>query len=174
MRIAFVSASRQTDYWQAYLVNADGSDLRRVTRADVCAFFRPRWSPINENLIVFDAACDNIPTVFLLNVATQRFAPLSDFTTPTSSPLWSPDGSKILLVVGASPQTRSVYIFDVARSQARHLATGSVALWSRDGSQILFSAPNGDLYTIDHDGSDLRQLTFHNGSSFVYPLVWSR
>lgn len=172
-RIAFVSASRQTNYWQVYLVNDDGSDLRSISRADVCAFFRPHWSPVSNNLIVFDAACDNIPTVFLLDVAAQRFTPLSDLTVPTSSPLWSPDGSKILFVEGAEPQTRRVYLFDLARSQAQYLVDGNTALWSPDGSKILFSGSDGDLYTIQPDSSELQRLTFHSGNQIIYPQAWS-
>lgn len=173
-RIAFVSASRQTDYWQAYLVNDDGSDLSSISRANVCAFFRPLWSPVNDNLIVFDASCDNVPTVFLLDVAAQKFAPLSDLTTPTSSPLWSPDGSKILFVVGAAPQTRSIYLFDVARSQAKYLTDGSAALWSPDGSKILFSGIDYDLYTIQPNGGSPQRLTFHSGNQIIYPQAWSQ
>jgi Tol biopolymer transport system component len=171
MQIAFVSSLREANTWQGYLVNADGSDLRRVTRVDVCQFYAPRWSP-TENLLALNANCENVPTIFLLNADTGSLRALSDLDVPTWEPVWSPDGSRLVFISGI--QNRSIYTIAADGSDQQYLANGDFASWSPDGRLILFSSATGDLYTISADGGNLRRLTFGDGNPFLLAAGWSR
>lgn len=168
-QIAFVSSLRETSTWQGYLANADGSNLQRVTRVDVCQFYAPRWSPV-ANLLAFSANCENTPTIFILNTDTGQLRALSDLDVPIWEPHWSPDGSRLLYIAGT--QNRAVYTIAVDGTGIAYVAEGNFAFWSPDGERIVFSSSEGDLYTIGADGNDLQRLTF--GEEKLIASGWSR
>lgn len=170
-QIAFVSSLREAQTWQGYLVNADGSDLHRVTRVDVCQFYAPRWSPSGSTLAL-NANCENVPTVFVLNAETGKLRALSDLDVPTWEPLWSFDGSRLLFIAGT--QERRIYTTTPDGSDLRYVANGDFAHWSPDGQSILFSSSAGDLYTIGADGGNLQRLTYSEGKPYLLAMGWSR
>jgi len=85
-----------------FVINADGSGLRRVTRAPEIYPFEARRSP-DGRFFVFAGACPDIQHFELclvdgdgtgarpLSAGPGRVAPVHDL-----SPAWSPDGSKIV------------------------------------------------------------------------------
>lgn len=85
-------------------------------------------------------------------------------------PVWSPDGSQIVFLSDrdTTSQGRSVFVMEADGSNVRAVGPSkwpimSTPEWSPDGSKILFSAGSSlydlDLYVMDADGSDVRQLT---------------
>jgi hypothetical protein len=92
------------------------------------------------------------------------------------SPAWSPDGSKIAYRADVPGSGISLYVANADGSNKRRLLPtgfdGDMPAWSRDG-RIAFSGepPTGseirwvwvDIYTVDPDGRDLRNLTQTNG-----------
>ncbi|MEO8393928.1 MAG: hypothetical protein ABI700_13135 [Chloroflexota bacterium] len=171
--IAFASASRETTNWQVYLGSADGSSVQRITRADVCLFYRPNWSP-SANLIVIEGTCDNLATLFLFDVESGSLKALANLPTSMWGAEWSPDGSQLLFTSGTNVQDQWLYTVSADGSVLRRLVDGSSAYWSPDGRMILYRSRLGDLYTIRADGSDQRRLTFTNGQTLLFPLAWSR
>jgi Tol biopolymer transport system component len=169
-QIAFVSSLRETNTWQGYLVNADGSDLRRVTRVDVCQFYAPSWSP-DGSVLALNAQCENVPNIFLLDVATGRLRAFSDLDVPMWNAQWSPDGSRLVFMAGI--QERRIYTSRADGSAQQFVVMGDFAHWSPDGERILFSSSEGDLYTIGADGSNPQRLTFGEGKPFLLARGWS-
>jgi Tol biopolymer transport system component len=86
------------------------------------------------------------------------------------SPAWSPDGTTIAFVggsgdVGSGDFESDIYTVHPDGSGRTKLTTAAYAglAWSPDGGRILFSdqLPGGpQLFVIDSDGSNRRQLTF--------------
>lgn len=172
-RVAFASSQRETSSWQIYMANADGSDLRRVTRLSACVFYAPRWSPASGSLLL-EGGCDSSSTVYVFDADTGSLRPLTDFPFRVWGATWSPDGSRILFVSGRDVQEQRIYTIGADGSGLRRLTNGNVAFWSPDSRTILFSSLMGDLYTIDADGDSLPQLALSGGNPFMFPFAWSR
>ncbi len=91
-------------------------------------------------------------------------------------PSWSPDGSKILFFSTRSG-SYDIYVIDADGRNERRLTTNTVPIvkgtvpvvsghpdWSPDGSKIVFSSNRAtrksfQIYVMDADGSNVRQLT---------------
>jgi dipeptidyl aminopeptidase/acylaminoacyl peptidase len=78
---------------EIYLMNADGSNLRKLTENDA-ADFHPRWSPDGKKLL-FVSTRENGPQVWVLPMAGGEPRQKTDFYTGVSNPEWSPDGKHI-------------------------------------------------------------------------------
>ncbi|GIX07012.1 MAG: hypothetical protein KatS3mg115_1415 [Candidatus Poribacteria bacterium] len=104
---------------------------------------------------------------------------LRTLTTPTLKfdPVWSPDGTEILYIQEDNEQYWIVrangdgsfprYIFETT--------AGAQPRWAPDGSKISFLQADGSgvvqVHTIDPDGQNLQQVTFHPSDVLYYS--WS-
>jgi Tol biopolymer transport system component len=93
-------------------VNADGTHLHRVTPLNVGAI-SAQWSP-RGNSVAFTSCCTKIQ-VFVVNVNGRHLRQLT-FTANTAqsfTPVWSPDGQKILFqrefFQGSTPTGGALY-----------------------------------------------------------------
>jgi TolB protein len=117
-QIVFVSDRGGTP--QIYTMDAEGSNVQRVSFGGSNHHDSPSWSPAGER-IVYVARVDNIFDLYVLNLRTQQIMKLTESNARNESPSWSPDG--------------------------RHIVFTS----NMKGGLQLFS--------IDYDGTNLRQLT---------------
>ena len=113
-------------------------------------------------------------------------------TTPTETPeptvtpssTATPEPSELVVFTSGrsgDPNISDIFFVNPDGSNTRHFSdfieesfTAWGAAWSPDGSQIAFvsnSAGNDDIYVVNVDGSDLRQLTDHPAAD-QYP-AWS-
>ncbi|MBI1258650.1 MAG: hypothetical protein GC204_14375 [Chloroflexi bacterium] len=171
-QLAFASPTRETGHWQIYTVNADGSNLHRITRSDVCLFYIPHWSP-RSNLIAIDGRCENTLTLFVYNVDGAQLSVLTHLSIPTWGAVWSPDGSRLLFTSGASWQEQTINVMNVDGSGEHSLAIGINAYWSPDGKTILLNGLTSDLYVINVDGADAQRLAYNGGTSGISASAWS-
>jgi len=167
-RLAFMSghyggATTVSKLW-LYVVNADGSDRRRLALCGVCLDRHIAWSP-DSRQIAF--ATDAGLNVFDLGSGTERMLDIPG----VAAPAWSPDGATIAF--GNATQVSTI------RPDGSHQRTftnvgdlvGDVS-WSPDGHSILFDA--GDrIYTIGADGRNLRQLVSGPPNSGPGAPSWS-
>ena len=92
----------------------------------------------------------------------------------------APDGAHATVTDTDSARfTRDVWIYDVARGLRRHFtdgsATGTSAIWSPDGSRVMFRSARkylGDLYERASTGSVGEQLWFGDATD-KSPVSWS-
>ena len=91
------------------------------------------------------------------------------------SPTFSPDGRKIAFASGNPPQ---IYVHDMLENRIERISHNernynTAPAWSKL-NRIAFSGLKGnhvDIYTVDPEGSNLRQLTFDQGKN--EDPVWS-
>jgi Tol biopolymer transport system component len=164
-RIAFVrSASPQSDS-QVYVVNADGSRMRRLASETAPALVV--WSPDGSSLLV--ATFPGFPTVelYLVNADGSGQRKLTTIERLDGMPVWSPDGRRI-----AFSMHSAIYVINPDGSGLHRLTHhGTQPAWSPDGRTIAFASRHGkysEIYLMNADGTNQRKLT----SRGTHPL-WS-
>lgn len=165
---------------EIYLMNADGTNLERLTDNDP-AFddWGPAISPNGEEIAFVSNRSGNydVHVMDIDGTNVRRFTTTPDLCE--IQPRWSPDGSKILYgdscdlsVVGDA----DVWVIHADGSGAKNLTSSpdideSSADWSPDGSKIVFDR-DGDVYTMSSNGGDVRVLS--SGPDSDYSPVWCR
>jgi TolB protein len=148
-----------------YVMNADGTGLRRLTRNRGSGF--PLWSP-NGKKIAFLRGYP--PGVWVMNADGSGQRRLA--RVPGVPSAWSPEGRRLAFVslAGARDRMSEIYVVNEDGSGQRRLTHNAVnewtPRWSPDGKKILFArARSGtrgkvsDIYVINADGSGQRKLT---------------
>jgi len=162
-RIAFAS-DRDGDS-EIYTMLSDGSDVRQLTNNEF-EDTSPKWSP-DGSRIAF--ASSRVIYTMLPDGSDVRRLRGSGFWFA-----WSPDSSRIAF------RCSGICTMSSDGSDVIQLTDNPVdwqPAWSSDGSRIVFSSNrDGDyeIYSISSsDGSDLRQLTETDRSSYDWHPVWS-
>jgi TolB protein len=104
------------------------------------------------------------PDIFVADIDHGLVLNLTRSQAYEAEPAWSPDGEWIAFSSDRDGVLH-VYVMDASGGNIRRLTEGRRAYgaprWSADGQRIVFFTHNGasELYSINLDGSDLRQLT---------------
>lgn len=142
--------------------------------------FSPAWSPDGQ-WIVYDrplADSSGSAGIWLMKPDGREKRPLFGAAIPT----WHPNGQIVLGVVGTSPTSiwKRFLQYDVV--QSTNLGTFDAVVgndnrnphYSPDGTKIAFSSKpsqgNGNIWLMNSDGSNLRQLTIEGSTT---GLSWS-
>jgi Tol biopolymer transport system component len=146
------------DVW---IVNADGTDLRRLTDSP-WREFDPSLSP-DGRLIAYRSEPHDLPELWVMNAdgsGQHQLTPDGGF------PDWSPDGSMLAYAPGGGPTGKSsIAIMNPDGSGQRSLPGtdyGELPSWSPDGKRIAFSnnlAGSPRMYIVDIDGSGVVDLS---------------
>ena len=155
-RIVFVS-QRELNF-EIYMMGIDGSDQRNISRASRSSEFDPSWSPDGKQ-IVFSSSRGGEGTqdLWIMNDDGSNVRQLT-FERAANRCVWSPDGQWIAynLGLGGSNIVRVIRPDGTGARNVVIMEKASVFGWS--GQKILLG--NGvAIYSINIDGSDLRQLT---------------
>lgn len=161
-----------------YVMNADGSDVQRLTDAPG-RDFEPAWSP-DGSTIVFSSDRDDPENahLYLMDAdgANQRRL-ITGLEDDQVGARWSPDGQYILF--HSNPQVDGLPRFDIFRvradgSELTNLTNTSgnnfMADWSPDGERIVFVSQrngNSELYVMKADGTEQTRLTESMAENFL-------
>jgi TolB protein len=164
---------------EIFVINADGSGLRRLTR-NAAPDGRAAWSPDGRRIAFLSWRHGTGADVFVMNADGSDQRNLTRKPGNEVDPVWSPDGRAILfsavppgqpLWVGgsrsASGPYRDVYVMNADGSDQRNLthtteAEDYAAAYAPDGRTIAFAAydvSSTRIFVINADGSGKRALT---------------
>jgi Tol biopolymer transport system component len=165
--IAF--ASRRSGTFDIYVMRADGTSTRQLTRTPVDDT-HPTWAPDGRRL-AFKRADD----IYVMKADGTSAQSISRGSGSDSDPAWSPDGKSIAFTRRLSgTQEREIWLMRPDGSHARRLTTlRGVSInpaWSPDGSRIVFASnivgSLYDLYLVDVAGTRVHRLTKRGPDTF--------
>lgn len=160
-RIAFTSAIPNANWFDIYMMNADGTNRVRMTHIDGgCR--EPVWSPDGSTL-VFECNPDrNYPQIFTMKADGTNLTQITHEQGNHTSPEWSPDGKRIIFARDAVGfENKGIFTITPDGSDLRQLTSGHFAFeptWSPDGLHVAFNrevgtSGNMELFLVNADGS---------------------
>jgi TolB protein len=171
-RIAF--AANLTGTSAIYTVNADGTDLRRLTTGGDPER-APQWSPDGARL-VYQRDVNGDAEVFRVNADGADPVNLSNRTGVDRDPSWSPSGLRIVFVSDRGGDGLQLFVMRADGADVRqltHLAGARAAhpVWSTNGIIAFNYVRNGHsrLGTLGPDGRGLRLLAVTDGAADSAP-----
>lgn len=161
-----------------YVMNADGSDVQRVTAGEGVHDGSPSWSP-DGSMIAFSSNRKGFSDIWLVNADGTGLRQLTDLSEKgvdyASLDAWSPDGSVIAfrrspLEPSDELKPQGIWLVDVGSGELLQLTSGPIldedASWSPDARRVAFSrkirtetAVYTDVYVANLDDGTEISLT---------------
>lgn len=156
-----------------FLVNADGTGLRRIVDQDVT---QVAWSSDDRSLAFVERHTGALTILDLPSQTMQRLASLSP-----GAPSWAPSGSARILVTTAGPDgaVRTLEVVDVAAGERHTLAPALTGFWAPDGTRVALGGETCDrldhLRVYDLHSSVITELapSYPDAAVFISP-DWQR
>ena len=168
-KIAFVSTRDGNP--EIYVVNANGSGLKRVTN-NPGGDYDPAWSPDGKQ-IAFHSDRDANGEIYVINVDGTGETRLTNHPDGDYAPSWSPDGTKIAFHSHRYLGAARIFVMDTDGSNVTLLTDPNwddwAPAWSPDGTQIVFNSSrfdNANIWIMNADGSDMRMLKFNKAEDW--------
>jgi Tol biopolymer transport system component len=189
-QILFVSDRQGTRVRDLYLMDPDGSNVRRVFKRKITAWRGgATWSPDGNQQFAY-IYMDRIRIEVRLYIGTLGEED-SEHIGDVSFPDWSPDGSEIACTVGGRLTLLNVRTREQTRVLPKRAAIWQrTPSWSAVGDKLAFVynphpmppvvAPQAvwdawqakqTIYIVNRDGTDFRQLIEEAGPQAVDPVL---
>ena len=151
------------------VLDADGSNKKRVFNAAGGSAFYPNWSPDGQWVVFgyggyLQSRRTQGAKIMMLKRDGTGLRDVTDGMPNAGFPCFSPDGKSIVYrVFGA--EDHGLRIMNLNDHSVKALTTeyDNLPDWSSDGKKILFTRKhdgnNFDIFTISPDGKELKQLT---------------
>jgi TolB protein len=165
-----------------YLMNADGSELTRVSSASYAYEADPAWFPDYKSVLYIDYYATNALKRYTL--ANGRVETIYSAPGSVVHPEISPDGKQIAFDMQGSDGNRDIYVVNVDGTNLRRLTSDAGVdehpTWSPDGQRIAFTSQQFSaesmLYVMSSDGSNqsfLQNCGYGGTSGNCLSPVWS-
>lgn len=169
-RIAFVESQRlgaDTRY-SLVVADADGYDPHTVAVSNE-PILSPTWSPDGTRL-AYSAFINHRPGIYVQTLATGKRVRIMEQPGLNSAPAFSPDGSRLALVLSSHPGNPDIYLYDFDTRKLRQItsdpAIETEPAWMPDGQHLLFTSDRGggaQIYEQDIATGSARRLTYDGG-----------
>jgi Tol biopolymer transport system component len=166
-RTIVFNSDREGSPMGGYLMDADGSHLRRIP-TDVWVEY-PSWSPDGKRIAFMGGLSASEYDIWIVDVDGSNPVQLTDSPGPDGWPAWSPDGTRVAFSsvrddcsYSDAPDCRTtgdigphhdVWVVNVDGTGLARVTPefGQFMTWSPDGEELLISG--FDLYVIRPDGT---------------------
>lgn len=151
------------------MMNPDGGEQVQLTTDDTADHFFASFAPDGESIVFSSNQTGDyeIYEMDLAGIQTRLTDSISAF-----APAISPDGNEIVYSFSPGPEMTDSQLWRMGRDGSDRFPLTNLdggawdAVWSPDGGRILFASMLGEnvqLFTINANGSDLRQVTTNEG-----------
>jgi Tol biopolymer transport system component len=178
-RIAYEQSIWESQKSNLYVMNADGSGRRRLTRLRNAR--SPAWSPNGAAIAFTHRPHGENREIFVLTLKTGKLRQLTRTKADESLPQWSPDGRRIVYQRWDEEggDWGEVFVMNADGSGQRNLSRrpgwldGGPA-WSPGGGLIAFASGGEDpvIYVTPADGSGRAQRVPRSPILAEYELDW--
>ena len=144
-RLAF--ASTRSGVEEIWISRADGSNPKQVTFTSGQQCSNPRWSPVDDRMILFDSRREGTADLYLLNVDTGELRRITSDPGEEVEPRWSRDGRAIYF---GSTRTGRFEIWKMSAEggeAVRITRNGGVAASESKDGKFLYYAKNSGAPT---------------------------
>jgi hypothetical protein len=167
-KIAF--GSSRDGGWDIYVINADGSGLRRLTN-HVARDDSPAWSP-DGTKIAFTSDRDGDFEIHVMNEDGSGVRRVADHPAQDGDPSWSPDGRRIAFTSDRDG-FNEIYVINADGTGTQRLTSFSdpqeaiQPSWSPDGTMLAYTVVNGSagIWVTTAAGGVSAQLTYGGGGA---------
>ena len=146
--IAF--SSNRTGNYELYIMDADGSNVRRVTFIENQSDNDPNWSPDGQ-WFVFESGLDDRYHIYKIRIDGSELTPLATDGDSNSTPAWSPNGEQIAFE-RREGNAYHIWLMDSNGNNLERLTSeGTInqrPAWSPDGKQIAFTSNRDGEFAI--------------------------
>jgi TolB protein len=164
-QIAFAAVAEGANAQDIFVMNADGSNWRRIT-THPDSDTTPTWSPSGTQ-IAFTSDRTGKPQVYIMNVdgSGVRRLPLPDAEVDRAT--WAPAPFNEIAYYARTGSGYDIKIHELATGQTRQITfsegSNESPSYSPSGRHLAFTSSRGSglyqVYTIGRDGNGLRQVT---------------
>jgi Tol biopolymer transport system component len=148
-KIYFYS-QRDADRYEIWTINADGSDLARVTNTTGRSVWYPAVAPDNQRISFYN----DENTYILANGKVEPLPAAPDGLHPAFM-AWSPDGA---LLAGELRNAPGIAIYTIAERRYRRITTsGARPIWLPSGRELLYGDA-GRLRIVNIDTGAIRDV----------------
>ena len=158
LKIAFISGSR--DY-EIYVIDADGSNQKRLTENSLIVDERICWSP-DGTKIAFISEQDEKWEIYTMDADGQNHTRLTHNDIIERDLAWSPDGTRIAFVTVVNKQYNQIYTINTDGTNMQRITktrySDTEPAWSPDSAKIAFVREDF-IYTMDVNGKNQQYLT---------------
>jgi TolB protein len=160
-QIAF--ASSRDGNPELYVMNRDGSNVRRITNHPNVDF-TPTWSPSGTQ-IAFLSDRSGSPQIYVISPDGTGMRRVS-YETYADRPTWSPAPYNEIAFTARTGPGFDIKVLNIASSETRQITFGEGSnespAWSPNGRHLAFTSTRSgktQIFTVDRDGNNVRQLT---------------
>lgn len=152
-----------------YVMNADGSDVRRLTTGGNDKL--PRWSPDGTTIVFNSDRAGSAVQLFVMNADGTNIRQRTSVGTSRKA-AWSPSGDRLVFEgtrdAAAGGMGAGIYVMSADGSGQMVVSSGAVMdmspSWSHDGREIYFCSVRGattkmHIYAVAATGGAARQVS---------------